>query len=113
MRLQIAYAVKPQHPQAINRVWRDLQCRDRQRRNVEFCCAWLGYEYWPCRKAGQGMCRTSSPSNGSAGVQANAGKFIDDIFQHRGFAAMQMIGTGRIDDDPIRRIQRDDGGKTL
>ena len=41
------------------------------------------------------------------------GETIDHANEHRGFAAMQMIGAGRVDDEAIGWIGRGDRGETL
>ena len=64
-------------------------------------------------EAGKGMGCAPGVGDGGAGAQANAGELLDQDREHRGLAAVKMISACGIDDDPVRRIGRDDRGEAL
>ena len=64
-------------------------------------------------EARKGVGRAPGVGDGSAGAKADAGELLDQGREHGGLAAMQMIGAGGVDDDPIRRIGGDDRREPL
>ncbi len=60
------------------------------------------------RVARQRMGRAPAIGNGGAGGDAGHDKPTGQHLQHGRLTAMQMVGAGRIDDDPVRRVGGDD-----
>ena len=62
-----------------------------------------------CGEPGKRIGRTPGIRDRTARCDAGHGEATDQALQHHGFAAMEMIGAGRVDDDAARGIGSDDG----
>src|SRR3546814_3792521 len=63
--------------------------------------------------ASKRMPRPPGVGDGGPGKDAGSRQTINHSRQHGLFAAMQMIGAGRIEDDPVGQIGGDDRGVAL
>ena len=113
LRQQLADAVEAEHAETIDQLGRKPQRRDRQAADIGRGASRLGDVARPGAEARQGVGRAPGVGDGGAGAKADAGELVDQGRKHGGLAAMQMIGAGGVDDDPVGRIGRDDRREAL
>src|SRR3546814_5042861 len=87
--------------------------RDWQRPDGGFGGYGGGDEERPAGVARKRMRRPPGVGDGGPGKDAGSRQAINHSRQHGLFAAMQMIGAGRIEDDPVGQIGGDDRGVAL
>ncbi len=113
LRQQIGDPLEAEPAKPIDQLRRQAQRRDRQRRDVGFDGVQFGDEGRTRREARQRMRRTAGVGDRAVGPNADAGELVDQDGEHGGFAAMQMIGAGAVDDDAVGRIRGHDRGNAL
>jgi hypothetical protein len=113
LRQQITHSFKTEDMKIVDQTGRQRQCCDRQRLDIARSVPRLRHWARPRIEAREGMSCAPGIGNGGAGTQPHAGELLDQDREHGGLSSVQMIGTGSVDDDSVRRIGGDDWGEAL